>query len=64
MNKIYEEFPVIVIIEKWEDITLEKLQFWMEEKKIYYENKNEREKMIEKLKLKYWWGKKFIYIYI
>ena len=57
MNKIYKEFPVIVIVDKWEDIILEKLQVWMKEKKIYYENKIEREKMIEKLKLKYWWDK-------
>ena len=42
------------IIEKWEDITFEKLQLWIEQKKIYYENKIEREKIIEKLKLKYW----------
>ena len=54
MNKIYEEFPVIVIIEKWEDITFEKLQLWIEQKKIFYKNKIEREKIIEKLKLKYW----------
>jgi hypothetical protein len=57
MNKIYEEFPVIVIVKKWEEITFEKLELWIKQKKIYYENKIEREKMIEKLKLKYWWDK-------
>lgn len=57
MNKIYREFPVIVIVKDWNEINEEKLYKWLEERKEFILDPRKRKFILDKLKLKYWYQK-------
>jgi len=54
----YKDMPVIVLDEEWNEHTFteEKLKKWYDKCKPYLEDGNEREKVLEKLTLEYWWN--------
>lgn len=58
LNEAYKELPII-FIKKWKrnTITEDKLNIWLKEKRIFFENETKREEVLKKLHLNYWWNK-------
>ena len=58
LNKAYQEFPVIILNDlNSNSITKEKLDLWLKQKRIYFENENYRKQILKKLLLDYHWKK-------
>ena len=57
MNIIYKEFPVIKVINNWNEISETNINNWIIEKRKYVEDKELRQDILNKLKIDYWFQK-------
>ena len=57
MNIIYKEFPVIKVINNWNEISETNINNWIIEKRKYIEDRELRQDILNKLKIDYWFQK-------
>ena len=57
MNIIYKEFPVIKVINNWNEISETNINHWIIEKRKYVEDRELRQDILNKLKIDYWFQK-------